>query len=104
MSYVEPPTEPDYVRMGMENSKAPVGVEVPEEAKIEQAITDARRMRKTHEEWLRHVTPGPDGKTERCPECAEGNVAEVVGDADHHKGCIAAYDNIIDALEGRINA
>ena len=64
----------------------------------ERAIADLRRMRQTHEEWLRHVTVGPDGKTERCPECAEGNVAEIVGDADHHKACIADYDNALAVL------
>ena len=70
---------------------------MPDRAEQEQAMADLREMRRTHEEWLRHVTPGPHG-TERCAECAEGNVAAIVGDADHHKACIAKYDNALAVL------
>lgn len=56
-----------------------------------QAIIDAEDMRSTHERWLKH---------EDCERCLHEGLTDVVGDADHHRDCIARYDNIIACLRG----
>ena len=62
---------------------------------IKRSIGILERMRGTHIAWRDWQVAEPDAWAAECKELPR---EEVVGDLDHHQGCIDDYDFIIGAI------
>ena len=61
-------------------------------AAVEQAIATVQHSRQTHVAWLEHI------KSCNCQEWA----GRTVGDAEHHRACIAGYDQVLAVLTDQL--
>lgn len=67
---------------------------------VDAAIATIEDSRRTHVEWAAWLEAGPPGTSCGTPGCDRDHHADVdvAGDLEHHRRCIAGYDQVLELL------